>query len=322
MADWTPARTYLSRAAVAGALTLMAGGFAATSAQTPPPHAPLIGRWDLTVDAGPRKAPSWLEVELSGTRTLVGQFVGTGGSARPVSKVDFADGAFSFTIPPQWGTADTRLEGRLDGDRLVGTITEGDRTQAFTGVRAPALKRPAPAAWGPPITLFDGKSLDGWQALGRGDSQWSAADGVLKNAARGANLRTTQTFEDFKLHLEFRVPKGENSGVYLRGRYELQIDDPTGLHSPSHHTGGVYGFLAPSEDAGKGPDVWQTMDVTLVGRTLTYVLNGKTVICEREIPGITGGALDSDEGAPGPIYFQGDHGPVEFRNIVITPAKR
>jgi len=130
-----------------------------------------------------------------------------------------------------------------------------------------------------------------------------------------------QKFEDFKLHLEFRVPKGENSGVYLRGRYELQVDDAAGLEPSSHHLGGLYGFIAPSENVAKAAGEWQTMDAMLVGRMLTFTLNGTMVICNREIPGITGGALDSNEADPGPILLQGDHGPVDYRNIVITPAK-
>ena len=135
-----------------------------------------------------------------------------------------------------------------------------------------------------------------------------------------ANLATDQKFNDFKLHLEFRVPKGANSGVYLRGRYELQIDDSAGLEPSSHHLGGVYGFIAPSENAARPAGEWQSMDVTLVGRMITYDLNGTTIICNREIPGITGGALDSAEAEPGPLLLQGDHGPIEYRNIVITPA--
>jgi hypothetical protein len=145
--------------------------------------------------------------------------------------------------------------------------------------------------------------------------------GVLHNADSGANLATDQKFDDFKLHLEFRVPKGANSGVYLRGRYELQIDDAAGLDPSSHHLGGVYGFIAPSESVARPAGEWQSMDVTLVGRMITYDLNGTTIICNREIPGITGGALDSAEADPGPLLLQGDHGPVEYRNIVITLAK-
>lgn len=290
----------------------------------------LLGRWDLVVQRGTQTSPSWLEIERSGTATLVGQFVGSGGSARPIARITLADGTFRFAIPPQWESNpnDIVFEGRLEGNRLTGTMTLGDGQQAtWSGTRAPSLRRTGPPSWGEPIALFKGTSLDtggsldGWQPVGRGESQWRAVDGIMQNAKSGANLVTLRKFDDFKLHLEFRVPKGANSGVYLRGRYELQIDDATGLDPSSHHLGGLYGFIAPSENAARPAGEWQSMDVTLVGRMLTYALNGTTVICNREIPGITGGALDSAEGEPGPLLLQGDHGPVDYRNIVITPAR-
>jgi hypothetical protein len=284
----------------------------------------LLGRWNLVVERGTRTMPSWLEVERSGTATLVGRFVGSGGSARPIAKIEFNEGTFRFAIPPQWERHpnDIRFEGRVEGDRLTGSMTMGDaETLTWRGERAPSLRRPRPPEWGEPITLFDGKSLDGWHTVGSGQNQWSVVSGILRNAKAGANLATDRSFEDFKLHLEFRVPEGANSGVYLRGRYELQIDDSAGLPPSSHHLGGVYGFLAPSENVARPAGEWQSMDVSLVGRMLTYDLNGTTVICNREIPGTTGGALDSREGEPGPLLLQGDHGPIEFRNIVLTPAK-
>ena len=312
-------------AALTAALLLVLGWHTAPAAQYRPASDPLIGRWDLVVQQGTRTAPSWLEVERSGSATLVGRFVGSGGSARPIAEIEKTGDTFRFAIPPQWdrNPNDIRFEGKVDGDRLTGTMTMGDgQTVTWTGTRAPALRRASEPTWGDPITLFNGTSLEGWHTVGRGENQWTAVSGVLQNAKSGANLVSDATFDDFKLHLEFRVPEGANSGIYLRGRYELQIDDAAGLEPSSHHLGGLYGFIEPSENAARKAGEWQTLDVTLVGRMLTYALNGTTVICNREIPGITGGALDSDEGRPGPIYIQGDHGPVEYRNIVITPAKR
>jgi Domain of Unknown Function (DUF1080) len=314
----------IARVAGGVALILVAMGHSDAFAQARSGSDALIGRWDLVVQRGTQTSPSWLEVERSGTATLVGQFVGSGGSARPIGKIEFTDGTFRFAIPPQWESnpRDITFEGRLDGDRIVGSMTMGDgQVSTWSGTRAPSLRRTAPPAWGAPVTLFNGSSLDGWKPLGRGESQWSAVGGILQNAKSGANLVSVQKFDDFKLHLEFRVPRGANSGVYLRGRYELQVDDAAGLDPSSHHLGGLYGFIAPSENVARAAGEWQTMDVTLVGRMLTYALNGTTVISNREIPGITGGALDSAEGEPGPLLLQGDHGPVEYRNIVITPAK-
>ena len=312
----------ISRVAL-GALMLAAGGYSGVMTQSRPAADALLGRWDLVVQRAGRTAPSWLEVERSGTATLVGQFVGSGGSARPIAKIEFSDGTFRFAVAPQWerNPNDITFEGRLEGDRITGEMTMGDGQKLqWSGTRAPALRRASRPEWGDKIELFNGRSLDGWHPVG-GESHWSAASGILQNARGGANLATDQTFEDFKLHLEFRVRKGANSGVYLRGRYELQIDDSAGLDPSSHHLGGVYGFIAPSENAARPAGEWQSIDVSLVGRMLNYELNGTTVICNREIPGITGGALDSAEADPGPLLLQGDHGPIEYRNIVIIPAK-
>ncbi|HEX8945994.1 MAG TPA: DUF1080 domain-containing protein [Gemmatimonadaceae bacterium] len=286
------------------------------------PH--VVGQWDLKVQGADGAYPSWLEITSSGFRTLVGRFVGRVGSARPISRVEYTGGTLRFAIPPQWerDSADLRLEGTLTGERLVGTITTpaGVR-QSFIGTRAPSLRRASAPAWGAPIALFNGKDLTGWKAEG-GDSHWSVVNGVLTSAASGANLLTTGTFEDFKLHVEFRYPKGGNSGVYLRGRYEVQIEDSPQRDSPlSVDIGAIYGFLPPNQDAATGAGQWQSYDITLVGRRVTVVLNGRTIIADQIIPGITGGALDSDEGAPGPILLQGDHLPIEFRNIRLTPAR-
>lgn len=284
----------------------------------------LIGRWDITVDVDGKSAPSWLEVKLSGTKTLVGYFVAETGSARPVSQIHFKDGAFSFTVPPQWenGDKDFVIKGQVSGSGITGTITTSEgKTHGFKGVKAPYLKRTAAPVWGKAQSLFNGKDLSGWKAVGA-ENQWKVVNGVLTSDRSGANLISDQKFTDFKLTVEFRYKKGSNSGVYLRGRYEVQIEDsPKEAHPSNVLYGGVYGFLTPSEINSKGPGVWQRYEITLIGRMITIVANGKTVISNQEIPGITGGALDSDEGAPGPIYIQGDHGPVEFRKIVITPAK-
>ncbi len=302
---------------------LASGKYIASTAQKTTDAKDLIGRWDLTVDENGKSVPSWLEVKLSGNSTLVGYFVGSSGSARPVAKVNFDNGKFSFTIPPQWekGSQDFVISGELAGDGIQGTIvTSEGKEYKWKGVKAPYLKRTAAPVWGNPVELFNGKDLTGWKPAGK--NQWEVRNGVLTSPHSGANLVSDQTFTDFKLHVEFRYQKGSNSGVYLRGRYEVQIEDsPKEAHPSSVLFSGVYGFLTPSEIAALGPDQWQTYDITLVGRMVTLIVNGKTVISNQEIPGITGGALDSNEGAPGPIYIQGDHGPIEFRKIVITPAK-
>lgn len=303
------------------ALGIAAGQPAVSTAQAGNSADGLTGRWDITIQTPEGDQPSWLEIRRSGASALVGQFVGTAGSARPISRVEAIGDALHFAIPPQWegGQGDLSFDGRLRDGRLSGTLQLPDgRQQAWSAVRAPSLHRTTPPRWGEPIRLFDGKSLDGWRPLGQ-SSQWTMEDRVLRNAKAGANLVSERRFTDFKLHVELRFPKGSNSGVYLRGRHEVQIADTFG-EPASDSLGAIYGFLAPSEDASGTPGEWQTLDITLVGRQVTVAVNGRTVICDREIPGITGGALDSDEGAPGPILLQGDHGPVEFRNLILIPA--
>ena len=173
---------------------------------------------------------------------------------------------------------------------------------------------------GKPITLFNGKDLKGWHPQ-NSNNQWVAEGGILKSPKPGTNIITDQKFDDFKLHIEFRYPEGGNTGVYLRGRYEVQVEDSKGKEPASIYLGGVYGFLTPNENVAKAPGEWQTYDITLIGRRVTIVANGKAIITDQIIPGITGGAIDSKEGEPGPIMLQGDHKPADYRNIVITPAK-
>jgi hypothetical protein len=284
----------------------------------------VIGRWDITIDKAGKSLPSWLEVQKSGTHTLIGRFVYAFGSARPISEVKPNDGKYSFSIPPQWeeGSRNMDFQFEVSGDKLKGTMVYTDGvTYNFTGVRAPLLIKTKNPVWGVPVKLFNGKNVKGWHT--DGINQWIAESGILRSPHSGANLITDKTFTDFKLHIEFRYPQGSNSGVYLRGRYEVQvIDTKSGDPEPiNNQFSSVYGFLAPNKMMAKNPGEWQSYDITLVGRMVTIVANGKTVICDQVIPGITGGAINSKEGEPGPILIQGDHGPIDYRNIVITPVK-
>lgn len=289
---------------------------------TPEDFKGLIGRWDLTVEKNGGQSPSWLEVKLSGFNTLVGYFVSDAGSARPVSHIKLENGKFFFEIPTQWedGNGLIKVEGALEGDVIKGTITSNKgNVYQYQGEKAPYLVRKTEGKLGEPIVLFNGKDLSGWKTSSD-NSQWEVKDSILINHKAGANLISEQKFEDFKLEAEFRYAEGGNSGIYLRGRYEVQIEDsPLDRHPGSLYFGGVYGFLTPSEMATLGPNQWNTYEITLRGRMVTIVANGKTIISNQEIPGITGGALDSKEAEPGPIYLQGDHTGVEFRKIVVTP---
>src|SRR5258705_10486338 len=245
-------------------------------AQEPAPP-PVVGSWDLTLTAPDgRPLPSWLEVHVSGNGVLVGRFQGVVGSVRPISRLTSANDTVRFAIPPQWeaGSADLQFAGVAQGDGLSGTITDPSGTPyPFTAVRAPALRRATPL-WGAARQLFDGKDLGGWHTVG-GTNQWSAVNGVLTNAKGGANLVTDGVYSDFKLHVEVRYPARGNSGVYLRGRHEVQVEDSIVTQSEAEATGGfrrIYGFFIPKQNASKGAGHVEGLEITLCGRSATAVL--------------------------------------------------
>ena len=287
---------------------------------------PLLGRWDLTLKDGSREYPSWLELRQEGSH-LVAQFVGRWGNARPLPRAGLSNGKLTFVSPKEeeGAQADMVFEGTLNGKTLSGTVNGPDgKTWQWTGERAPALVRKQPPKWGKPIELFNKKDLTGWQMSDpKAEKVWKAENGELITPGNGPELINDGKYEDFKLHVEFNCGEQSNSGVYLRGRYEVQIETDSIEEPPSHHMGGVYGFLAPTPELPRKPGTWQTYDITLVGRMVTVVQNGQTIIDNREIPGITGGALDSHEELPGPTYLQGsEKGRVAFRSIVLTPAEK
>lgn len=285
---------------------------------------PILGRWDLTLIAPDHQYPSWLQVQQKDGQ-LSALFVGRWGSARPLPKIEVQGNHITFVSPKEeeGAKSDMVFQGTLSGSRLAGTVNAPDgSTWTWLGARAPALDATATPKWGNPIHLFNGKDLTGWHMDKPGPPDWTVENGVLVSPGHGPELINNRSFRNFKLHIEFNCDPDSNSGVYLRGRDEVQIETDSVAEPPSHHTGGVYGFIAPSPELPRTPNAWQTFDITLIGRRITVVQNGQTVINNQEIPGITGGALNSKEADPGPIYLQGsEKGHVRFRNIVITPAK-
>ena len=288
--------------------------------------AKFLGRWDLTLKTPEHEYPSWIEM-LEQDGQLRAQFVSRWGNARPLPQVSISADHLRFVSPKEEEERkdDMVFEGTLANDQLSGTTTGPDGAPwTWTGRRAPTLTRTGTPKWGQPIVLFNGKDLTGWRP-DRPDSTklWKVEGGALITPGNGPELVNDSKFKDFKLHVEFNCGENSNSGIYLRGRYEVQIETDSIQEPPSHHMGGVYGFLAPSPELPRKPGEWQTYDITLVGRTITVVQNGQTIIDHKEIPGITGGALDSHEELPGPIYLQGgEKGHVAYRSIVITPAQK
>ena len=287
---------------------------------------PFLGRWDLTIKTATEERPSWLDVSEEQGQAK-GLMTGFWGHATPTGEIQVKDGEIQFSAPEGEGFSDgTQFKGKLADGQLAGTATDPKgETLQWTGSKAPTLAREGNPEWGKPIRLFNGKNLDGWRLRNPGPgASWSVEHGEMVKTAKSSDIISTSKFEDFKLHVEFKCEGSCNSGVYLRGRYEVQIAaGPGGELPPNRSMGAVYGFIAPDPAPAATLGKWHSYNITLVGRTLTVVYDGQTIIDQREIPGITGGALDSDEGSPGPIYLQGgEHGQVAFRNIVITPAKQ
>jgi hypothetical protein len=309
-----------------------------------------FGRWALTIPGG---AAGWLEIRREG-EWLDGSILWGGGSVVPLSSVTLADGTLTVTRVRNVERKDAAgkvvrtqqftetLTAQVHGDQMKLTRAaprfdgSGIDRAEFTGTRIPPLPpRPdlATVKFGDPVTLFNGRDLSGWRLIEpTAENGWGVESGALVNRPaphvegqprrRFGNLRTEQEFEDFRLTLDVRLPPGSNSGVYLRGIYEVQVFDSHGKPLDSHNMGAIYSRITPAVAAEKPAGEWQSLDVTLVDRHVTVVLNGRTIIDNQPLAGCTGGALTSDESRPGPIFLQGDHGPVDYRNLVLRPVVR
>ncbi len=305
---------------------------------------PFIGNWALTIPGG---GAGWLGVTQT-DGALKASILWGGGSVLPVTTAKIDADTLVITrvnkIKPRGGGTQViqeteTIKAKVAGDQLNLT-TEKDRGDgkvfgqaSFTGKRTPPLPpKPdlAKVKFGAPIKLFNGANLDGWKLIeSRSTSGWSVKDGVLNNDPKQelgkphinyGNLRTVAEFEDFNLKLETNLPKGSNSGIYLRGIYEVQVSDTYGRRLDPHNMGAIYSRICPTEAAEKPAGEWQTFDITLVDRHVTVILNGKTIIDNQPLLGCTGGALWSDQFRPGPLYLQGDHTGANYRNIVLTPV--
>jgi hypothetical protein len=299
--------------------TLTGSGFSQKSAS------PFVGRWNFNITMPTRTRAAWLGItEKNGALEV--WYQPTGGNVYQVRDVHVSGSHLTLAVSGASAKQPaTTWELDAKGGKLIGVQKRGTDTTALTGLRAPELKRPVPKAWTTPESLFNGRNLDGWEPMGNpADSHWTVKDGLLVNEAKGTNLKTTKRFNDVKLHFEVNCPDHGNSGFYLRGRYEVQIEyEPLSANPVERRIGSIYGRIAPKVELARTPGQWETFDVTLVGRTLTVVRNGATLIDRQEIEGITGGALDADEGEPGPFYVQGDHtGGLKFRNLTVSVPDR
>jgi hypothetical protein len=263
----------------------------------------------------------WLE--LTPGAPPGGRLHGGWGHALPLSNVRVDGTSLTFVMPSEQPISNpSRFSATVTGDALTGEVVAPNGSRiTITGKRAPTLVRNRSPDWGTSVDLL-AKGLAGWEIRSRdGKNGWTYANGVLTNTPPSTDLVSKQKFTDFKLHIEVNVPPKGNSGIYLRGRHEVQVQDDYGKPTCNRCMGGVYGQVQPMTNPAKPAGEWQSVDITYVGRRVTVVLNGVTIIDNQEIPGITGGALDSNEAESGPIMLQGDHSGVQYRNIRITAAK-
>ena len=307
-----------------------------------------IGQWTIDIQGG---AVGWLEVRNE-KNYFDADLLWASGSVLPVSDIFIArDQVLIVTRSNEIvRTRDEKnnpvriqmitdwLEISKNGDNISGKLLSprsdglGVDTTSFNGTKLPPVP-PAPdlsgIKFGAPVALFNGKDLTGWRLINEKQTNgFKVADGILVNdpvqSESGphinyGNLRTDREFEDFNLKLEVNVPAGSNSGVYLRGMYEIQVLDSYKKELDSHNMGALYSRIKPTAGAEKPAGTWQTLDITLVDRHVTVLLNGTKIIDNQPVYGPTGGAIKSDVFTKGPIYLQGDHGKVSYRNIMLTP---
>jgi len=289
---------------------------------------PFLGRWDFNATPATGKPyPQWMElVEKDGQ--IQGRVQPRGGGWKPILGAKLVAGKLTLALAP---TLTWELSSPAP-DTLTGVEKRGaDNGPTLAAVRAPKLDRPMPKSWTKPKPIFNGKDLTGWEPIGEvNNNKWVAKDGELvndnpmvdgKRGARAANIMTTAKFQDFKLHIEVNCPDHGNSDIYLRGRYEIQVGTEGGK-LPDHEMGAVYSHYPPSATAPLNLGKWTSFDITFVGRRVTVLRDGKMYHDNVEIPGPTGGALDSNEAEPGPFFLQGDHyGVIRYRNITISVPK-
>jgi hypothetical protein len=285
---------------------------------------PFAGRWNLTGTGPDADHVYWLEIK-DDAGALTGMFLNRGGSPVPLFVVKVDKGELVF----QTGSASRpgpEFRARLEGGRLLGSVPEGSRTVTWVGVRPPvwpAANANGDHAYGAPVELFDGTSLDKWGVqIANKPIGWSIVDGAMTNSPSANNLVSKSRFKDFKIHAEYRLDKGSNSGIYLRGRYELQVLDDFGKPPDTHSHMSIYAWVAPLVNATRPIGEWQVADAVIVGNKVSVVLNGQKVHDNSTIQAITGGALDADEAATGPIMIQGDHSKVSYRRVTVTPITR
>jgi hypothetical protein len=285
------------------------------------------GRWNIRVKT-PRGRVWWLDVQGAGTGKITGSFIGVpGGTLDDLVDARIENGELVFRFE-RFNTVQVyraRYEnGLLRGRREETPQGKGMTVLDWTGVRAPEIPEHDDGTWKPARTvkLFNGTSLEGWRKMLAERPGWHVEDGLLKNEKNSSDLASEARFWNFEARFEYRYTQGSNSGVGVRGRYEIQIEDSFGKLIDSHIQGALYSRIPPVVNASRPAGQWQLMVIRMVGRDLTVMLNGQTVLDKVRVVGPTAITSEPEEGEPGPFVLQGDHGPVEFRLIEVTELKQ
>jgi hypothetical protein len=283
-----------------------------------------LGRWTL-MGGGDRPGAYWLEVKDEAGK-LTAKFLNRGGHPLTMENVRVEGEELIFTTPKSGANQTfSEFRGKVNGDKITATLKSGERMVNLSGGRPPNWP-PSNAngrhTLGAPVVLFEGKSLDAFGGQRPGELNWSIEEGVMTNGEHANNLVSKEKFKDFKLNAEYKVGPGTNSGIYLRGRYELQVLDDYGKPPFDRGHMAIYGWKAPPLNSSKPAGEWQTVEATVVGNHVTVIHNGQKIHDNAVLEAITGGALDINEAEPGPIMIQGDHSKVWFRKIVVTPITR
>ena len=251
---------------------------------------------------------------------ITGKATDAEGSSYEIRDAKLDGYRLSFTVVAKAREGERKVSCEIRGDLLVGHVEvpvpgQADREIPIRGKRE--------RVWGKPVVLLKEQSLEGWGPRDpKRNFGWTIQDGILENGPKDVDIMSEKEFHAFRLHVEYKVAANNNSGIYLRGQYELQVlgrAQEKGRESKQGNMA-VYGRLSPAGDALKGLDEWQTVEVTLIGRWVTVVLNGETVHDNQYLEGPTGGGIVPREEDPGPIILQGDHGKVRFRNVTVTPG--
>jgi len=307
---------------------------------------PVMGDWQGTMKlAGGASAP------------LVAQVIDWGGGKFQANLL----AEFDKRIPPiavlQGNEADGKVAfageargGKLKGTRWSGSIAGGKFTGSFQGASSGTFEmkhvvRLSPTLGAKPpegaTVLFDGSCLDEWRTRDGRPCPWKLVPEEKAMQVRGGGIISKKRFGDCKLHLEFRTPfmpkaRGQgrgNSGVYLQGRYEVQVLDSYGLEGKSNECGGIYGVARPLVNMCAPPLQWQTYDITfkaprfdkdgkkIKNAVMTVLHNGVKIHDKVEVPRPTAANWGGDPRKPNGIHLQ-DHGtPVQYRNIWVVETR-